>query len=66
MNDPRLHLGLWPADKVDLEIRWRNGGKEQIANIPANRIVTIREGAGIIKADLAIIKSVGAMFRFPN
>ena len=51
VNDPRLHFGLGVADKADLDIRWPNGGKERISDVPADRLVTIREGAGIVKVD---------------
>jgi len=47
-NDLRLHFGLGLADKVDLEIRWPNGAVEKIPNAPMNRILTVKEGAGII------------------
>jgi len=48
-NDLRLHFGLGVADKVDLEIRWPNGGVEKIANAPCDRLLTVKEGAGIVK-----------------
>jgi hypothetical protein len=48
-NDLRLHFGLGVADHADLEIRWPNGGREQIAKVAANQLVTIREGEGIVK-----------------
>lgn len=51
-DDPRLHFGLGAADKADLDIRWPNGGSERIANVPADRLVTIREGSGIIGSDV--------------
>jgi enediyne biosynthesis protein E4 len=51
-NDLRLHFGLGTADKADLEIRWPNGTTERISNIAADRLVTIREGSGIIKTDV--------------
>ena len=50
-NDLRLHFGLGEAQTADLEIRWPNGAIERIRNVPANRLVTIHEGAGITKAD---------------
>jgi hypothetical protein len=50
-NDLRLHFGLGKAEQADLTIRWPNGAVEQIAKIPANRFVTIREGAGVIKTE---------------
>ena len=49
-NDLRLHFGLGAADNTTLEIRWPNGGREQIASVSANQLLTIREGGGIVKA----------------
>ncbi len=46
-NDLRLHFGLGDAAKVDLDIRWPNGQVQKIANLAANRLFTIREGADI-------------------
>ncbi len=50
-NDPRLHFGLGAAEKADLEIRWPNGGTERIANVAADRLITVREGAGVVKTE---------------
>jgi hypothetical protein len=50
-NDLRLHFGLGANDKVDLEIRWPNGNIERLANVAANRMITIREGSGITKTE---------------
>ena len=50
-NDRRLHFGLGAADKADLEIRWPNGGSEKIPNVVAGAVVTIREGAGVVRVD---------------
>ena len=50
-NDLRLHFGLGAADHVDLDIRWPSGASEQIRDVAANHLITIREGAGVIKAD---------------
>jgi hypothetical protein len=50
-NDPRLHFGLGPAKTADLEIWWPSGGREKHVNVKANQLVTIREGAGIVKAE---------------
>ncbi len=46
-NDLRLHFGLGGATAADLEVRWPNGSTERFAAVPAGRLVTIREGAGI-------------------
>jgi hypothetical protein len=50
-SDPRVHVGLGDATVVDrLEIRWPGGRTEVMQNVPANRLVVIREGAGVIKS----------------
>jgi hypothetical protein len=48
-NDRRLHFGLGKETSADLTIRWTNGAKETIANVAADQLVVIREGAGIIR-----------------
>ncbi|MDQ2711483.1 MAG: CRTAC1 family protein [Acidobacteriota bacterium] len=50
-NDLRLHFGLGPIDKVDLNVRWPNGDTERFANVGANNLVTIREGSGIVRTE---------------
>jgi hypothetical protein len=50
-NDPRLHFGLGSAVKADLEVIWPSGRKEKIPGAPAGRLVTIREGEGIVKIE---------------
>ena len=51
-NDSRLHFGLGAADKADLDITWPSGATERIVNVAADHLVTIREGAGIIKSEV--------------
>ena len=46
-NDTRLHFGLGAVDKVDIDIRWPNGGLEKLTAVEANRLITVKEGAGI-------------------
>ena len=48
-NDRRLHFGLGSETVANLSIRWSNGNTEMISNVPADQLVVIREGAGIIK-----------------
>ncbi|SPE40678.1 ASPIC/UnbV domain protein [Candidatus Sulfopaludibacter sp. SbA3] len=48
VNDFRLHFGLGTERAGDLEIRWPNGAIERIAAVACDRIVTIREGSGIV------------------
>ena len=47
-NDPRLHFGLGPSVSADLEIFWPSGLHETHKGIHANRLVTIREGVGVV------------------
>ena len=51
-SDPRLHFGLGAATKADLEIRWPNGDRERVENVVADRLVVIRERAGIVKEEV--------------
>lgn len=50
VSDRRLHFGLGPAELADLEIRWPNGNLEKIAKVAADRLVVVREGAGIVSS----------------
>ena len=50
VNDFRLHFGLGAAETADLEIVWPMGGRETIAKVPADRLVVIQEGAGVIRS----------------
>lgn len=48
-NDLRVHFGLGSAEKVDvLEIRWPSGHVDVLKDLPVNRIVTVKEGVGIV------------------
>ena len=51
-NDRRLHFGLGGATSADLEVRWPNGNRERVENVAANRLVVIREGAGVVKEEV--------------
>jgi hypothetical protein len=48
VNDPRLHFGLGAEKSADIEIRWPNGLEEKYKAVPANQLVTIVEGKGIV------------------
>jgi len=48
-NDPRLHFGLGAASFADVDVYWPNGLHEQYKKIPANQLITLREGSGIVK-----------------
>jgi enediyne biosynthesis protein E4 len=47
-NDSRLHFGLGGFDVVDLDVHWPNGLREEYKKLSANRLITLREGAGIV------------------
>jgi hypothetical protein len=48
-NDLRAHFGLGEATRVErIDVRWPSGGTDVIERVPANGIVTIREGEGIV------------------
>jgi len=48
-NDLRLHFGLENRTKIDLiEVHWPSGTVDKLTNISANKILTIKEGQGLI------------------
>jgi enediyne biosynthesis protein E4 len=48
-NDLRVHFGLGTAARADrIDVIWPSGRTEAVANVPANQIVTIEEGRGIV------------------
>jgi hypothetical protein len=48
-NDLRLHFGLEKRTKINLiEIRWPSGVTDKVTNANVNKIVTIKEGQGIV------------------
>lgn len=47
-NDPRLHFGLGPATTADIEVIWPTGIVEKYPAQPANHLITILEGHGIV------------------
>ena len=48
-NDLRAHFGLGAASRSEsLEVRWPSGVTEVVKDLPANHVVTLREGEGIV------------------
>jgi len=48
-NDLRAHFGLGRALNAErLDIRWPDGSTEAVENLPANHVVTIQQGKGIV------------------
>jgi enediyne biosynthesis protein E4 len=49
-NDLRVHFGIGSAAKIELlEIRWPSGAIETLKNVPINRLIYVKEGAGITR-----------------
>ena len=49
-NDLRLHFGLEKRTKIDLiEVHWPSGAVDKVTNVSANRILTIKEGQGLVE-----------------
>ena len=49
-NDLRLHFGLEKRTKIDLiEVRWPGGHIDKITNAGVNKIVTVKEGQGMVE-----------------
>jgi hypothetical protein len=48
-NDPRLHFGLGKETTASVEVHWPSGAVEQFKSLPANQLVTLREGVGPVK-----------------
>ena len=50
-SDLRVHFGLGAATRVErLEVLWPSGQKDVASNVPADRILVVKEGQGIVKA----------------
>jgi enediyne biosynthesis protein E4 len=48
-NDLRVHFGLGAASAADrLEVTWPSGVVDVIEDVPANQILTVREGEGVV------------------
>jgi hypothetical protein len=49
-SDPRIHFGLGDAARLDsLVVRWPDGRKEVLRDIPSDRFLIILKGRGIVK-----------------
>lgn len=42
-SDKRVHFGLGTASKADVEIRWPSGIRERLADVTADRFLTVKE-----------------------
>ncbi len=54
---PFSGFGLGPHKKTELlEITWPSGTVERIENIDADRVITVKEGEGIVKGDFPTVR----------
>ncbi|MYB50655.1 MAG: CRTAC1 family protein, partial [Acidobacteriia bacterium] len=52
VNDFRLHFGLGSNSRADeLSVRWPNGKRETFRDLPADRLLHIEEGGGIVRSE---------------
>jgi hypothetical protein len=58
-NDLRLHFGVGEAKVIDMiEVKWPTTQKtEHFPLVHANQILTVREGAGIVKTDKPVVRA---------
>ncbi len=50
-NDPRVHLGLGSADRIDrVEVRWPGGARESFGPFEANQVIELKRGSGMATA----------------
>ena len=50
-NDLRVHFGLGKRDRVKtIEIRWPSGQVDTLTDVAANQFITVKEGAGVLRA----------------
>ena len=47
-SDLALTFGLGKDAKADLDIEWPSGLKQRLAGVPANQLITVEEGKGIV------------------
>ena len=50
-SDSRLHFGLGPVTKADLEVRWPLGQVERFAGVAADQLIHVTEGSGITRKE---------------
>jgi len=49
-NDLKLHFGLEKRTSVDLiQVRWPSGAVDTLTNVTANKVVTVKEGKGLVE-----------------
>ncbi len=47
-SDTRLHFGLGAEASVDIDIFWPSGAHQTLSGMQADRLITVKEGTGIV------------------
>jgi enediyne biosynthesis protein E4 len=57
-SDPRIHFGLGKRTKIEsLEMTWPSGQVDRLTNLSPDRIIAVKEGAGIVPRQFPKIPS---------
>jgi hypothetical protein len=57
-SDPRIHFGLGKRTKVDaLEITWPSGQVDRLKDLPVDKVIAVKEGAGIVPRNFPKVPS---------
>jgi hypothetical protein len=48
VNDSRLHFGLGSEKAADIAIHWPSGQHEELKSVPADQLIFVKEGTGIV------------------
>lgn len=57
-HDPRIFFGLGKRNKIDLlEITWPSGQVDKLTNVPTDKIIAVKEGAGIVPKEFPKFKN---------
>ena len=56
--DPRIHFGLGKRSSIQsLEVTWPSGQVDKLTNIPIDRIITVKEGIGVVPRPFPTVRS---------
>jgi hypothetical protein len=48
-SDPRIHFGLGKRTNIQsLQITWPSGQIDKLTDLPVDKIIAVKEGAGIV------------------
>ena len=57
-SDPRIHFGLGKRSKIELlEIAWPSGQVDRLKDVPIDKIIAVKEGAGIVPRNFPKVPS---------